>query len=121
MKLSFELPVRRIYANPEVRSCAGKVALARGPMIYCFEETDQAVPLSSLSLPRDQKILPIPALQDLPGEIVCLRMQGKYDVLSDPLYGTAPPATENCILQAIPYYSWANRNPGNMQVWIRET
>ena len=121
VKLSFELPVRRIYANPEVRSCAGKVALARGPMIYCFEETDHAVPLSSLSLPRDQKIIPIPALQDLPGEIVCLRMQGKYDVLSDPLYGTAPPATENCILQAIPYYSWANRNPGNMQVWIRET
>ena len=119
--LTFDLPVRRIYANPKVRSCAGKVALARGPVVYCFEEADQAAPLSSLFLPRDQKISSVPALSALPGEIVCLRIQGKRDTLSDQLYSTLPPAAENCVLHAIPYFSWANRKPGNMQVWIRET
>ena len=119
--LTFDLPVRRIYANPKVRSCAGKVALARGPVVYCFEEADQAAPLSSLFLPRDQKISSVPALSALPGEIVCLRIQGKRDTLSDQLYSTLPPAAETCVLLAIPYFSWANRKPGNMQVWIRET
>ena len=118
--LSFDLPVRRIYANPKVRSCAGKVALARGPVIYCFEEADQAAPLSSLSLPRDQVISPVPALSGLPGEAVCLRMHGKRDASSKQLYGVQPPAADNCVLQAIPYFTWANRKPGNMQIWIRE-
>ena len=41
VELTFDLPARRIHADPRVRDCAGKVALARGPVIYCFEETDQ--------------------------------------------------------------------------------
>ena len=118
--LSFDLPVRRIYANPRVRSCAGKVALARGPVVYCFEEADQAAPLSSLILPRDQKISPVPGLSASSGGMVFLRMQGKRDALSSRLYSAMPPAAEYCALQAVPYFSWANRKPGNMQVWIRE-
>ncbi len=119
--ISFDLPVRRIYANPSVRSCAGKVALARGPIIYCFEEADQSAPLSSLSLPRDLKIEPIPALPGLPEEMICLKAQGKREILSDSLYGDFPPAAESCSLRAIPYFAWANRKAGNMLVWIRES
>ena len=118
--LSFDLPVRRLYANPRVRSCAGKVALARGPIIYCLEEADQAAPLSALSLPRDREISPVPAFPSLPRDIVCLQTQGQRDVESGPLYRDLPPAVESCRLQAVPYFSWANRKPGNMQVWIRE-
>ncbi len=118
--LSFDLPVRRLYANPRVRSCAGKAALARGPVVYCFEEADNEAPLSSLSLPRDQAVETVPAFPGLPGDLVCLRMRGKRDIASDALYGALPPRTEDCTLHAVPYFSWANRKPGNMQVWIRE-
>ena len=36
------------------------------------------------------------------------------------LYSTEPPATDNAQLVALPYYLWANRAPGSMQVWVAE-
>jgi DUF1680 family protein len=39
---------------------------------------------------------------------------------SGALYSTAPPATRDATLAAIPYFLWANRQPGSMQVWIAE-
>ncbi len=118
--LRFGMPVRRVYADPRVRDCAGKTALARGPMVYCFEETDQEAPLSSLILPRDAEIVPVSSPPGLPEEMICLRMEGKRECLPGALYSASPPATEPCILTAVPYFAWANREEGDMLVWIRE-
>ena len=47
-------------------------------------------------------------------------MVGRRERLPDALYSMSPPADEPCILTAVPYYAWANREEGNMLVWIRE-
>ena len=105
VRLSFDLPVRRIHADPRVKDCAGKTALARGPLIYCFEETDQKAPVSSLSLPADadtQEFRPIPGL---PEDLIGLRIFGKDRTKQ---------------LNAVPYFAWSNREKGDMAVWIEE-
>ena len=114
------MPVRRLHADIRVRSCAGKTALARGPVIYCFEETDQAEQLFSVSLPPDAEIETVPSPSGLPREMVCLSMEGRADVSPDRQYSPGPLRRIPCRLKAVPYYAWANRSPGNMLVWIRE-
>jgi DUF1680 family protein len=103
-----------------VRSCAGKTALARGPILYCLEETDQERPVFSLSLPRVSAVQTVPSPPGLPPELVCLQAEGMADTLPETLYSTFPPEKTPCTLTAIPYFAWANREEGNMTVWIRE-
>lgn len=56
VKLILEMPVQRIKANPKVRENAGKVALQRGPIVYCLEEADNGENLSSIVLPYDAEL-----------------------------------------------------------------
>lgn len=118
--LSFDLPVRRIYADSRVRDCAGKVALARGPVIYCFEEADQDYPVFSASLSRTALISTVPAPRGLPEDLVCLSMEGFAEGRLDTLYSQMPSEKTIFTLTAIPYFAWANRDKGNMLVWLRE-
>ena len=50
--LNLEMPPERLYAHPDVRMDVGRVALRRGPLIYCVEETDNGGPVQQLTLPR---------------------------------------------------------------------
>ncbi|MBR6328422.1 MAG: glycoside hydrolase family 127 protein, partial [Lachnospiraceae bacterium] len=106
--LTFNLPIRRLHADPRVKDCAGKAALARGPVIYCFEQADQSVPVFFLHLPSDAEIVSCKELRDLPKSLIGLRMMGKAN-------GKPHEIT------AIPYFAWANRTKGDMTVWINET
>ena len=115
-KLSFDLPVRRIHADPRVRDCVGKAALARGPLIYCFEETDQKVPVFSLSLLGNadtQEFRPIPGLPD---DLIGLRIFRKDKTKQ--INGQENQAAVSYELNAIPYFAWSNREKGDMAVWI---
>ena len=56
VRLAFDLPVRRIYANTAVRANAGCVCLMRGPFVYCFESIDNGSELSALRIPADAAI-----------------------------------------------------------------
>src|SRR5205085_6808441 len=51
VSLELDMPVERVYAHPDVRQDAGSVALMRGPLVYCFEQADQAQPVHRLRLP----------------------------------------------------------------------
>ena len=52
VELDFPMEIKRIYAHPNVRMNAGKIAIARGPMIYCLEESDNGSVLTDIALPR---------------------------------------------------------------------
>ena len=52
LTLDFEMPIRRVYANPLVRQDLGKVALMRGPLVYCLEQADNGPNLHLLTLPQ---------------------------------------------------------------------
>lgn len=119
--LSFALLPRRIYADPRVKADAGRVALARGPIVYCFEGVDNGEPLSALRLPRDSAIEASAFDANLLGGIVPLTMPGMRALPPEnELYAESAPREEPVTLTAIPYYVWANRGENQMCVWIRE-
>ena len=55
IELTFDLPVRKIYANTNVREDEGCVALMRGPVVYCFEGVDNGECIQALRIPREIK------------------------------------------------------------------
>jgi len=120
--LRLPMPVERIEAHPAVHDDAGRVALQRGPMVYCLEQADNGPHLRDLALPRDAR-LEATYDADLLGGVVVIRGQGRRrDITAwrGHLYRPAGSATRSLTVTAIPYYAWANRGPGEMLVWIRE-
>jgi hypothetical protein len=123
--VALDLPMRaeRVYAHPLVRMDVGRVALKRGPLVYCLEEVDNAGRrVQQLRLPRTAELRSV-AQTDLFDGVVTIVAEGKSletaDWQSD-LYRTAAPRETTTSLTAIPYYLWSNRNKGSMTVWIAE-
>lgn len=120
IELKLPMPVRRAYANPEVPQDAGRVALQRGPVVYCFEAVDNPVSPFRIVVPEDADF-EARFEPDLLGGVVTLT--GDALALDDSgwqgrLYGDTAPATTPCRVKAVPYYSWDNREPGKMSVWV---
>ena len=125
VSLTLDMPVALVRANPRVYEDAGKVAVTRGPIIYCLEEEDNTRNLHLLRLgDAVASDFEIEWKPDKLGGIVELRSPGVRE--SDAGWGDALYSADNPIESAparltwIPYYSWANRDPGEMRVWIRE-
>jgi DUF1680 family protein len=121
--LDLEMPVERVYAHPAIRDDVGTVALQRGPLVYCLESADNAVPFNQLQLPQSSSLQSQfePALL---GGVATITGQAEVQTAedwADTLYRTVPPTNQPHTLRAIPYYAWANRQPGEMRVWIRES
>ena len=115
--VEFDMPVRRIHAHPRVRDAAGKVALIRGPLVYCVEDADYEAILSGIVLPADAAIN---ASESSAEGMVVLHAEGTAQSSSDELYSDRTISTTAVQIRAIPYFAWGNRTLGNMQVWIRE-
>ncbi len=120
VNLTFPMPVERVYADPRVAPVAGRVALQRGPVVYCLEEPDHGDNLAAVSLPRSATLTARPEA-GLLGGCVVIEGQGLRTRRSASLYQAGPPATTPQALRAIPYALWANRGEGEMRVWINES
>jgi hypothetical protein len=108
VELDLPMPVQRVYAHEKVQEDKGKVALMRGPIVYCLEGVDQpGVDLFRLVLPRETDLRAEHRAELLGGVTV---LQG--NALAD--------AERQVTLTAVPYYAWANREKGAMTVWIGE-
>jgi len=114
VSVTFDMPVRRIHANPRVRDAAGKVALARGPLVYCVESVDHDAALSAIVLPE------VATVHATVEDMVVLQAEGIAQRASDRLYSVGAVRTTRVPIRAIPYFAWGNRESGDMQVWIRE-
>lgn len=122
LTIHFDMQPRRLYSHSQVRANAGRVALQRGPLVYCLEEMDNVSPLTSVRLPADAEIRELTGVWN--DEIVFLEMDGiqfkEESDQSESLYSSVPPKQQAQRLLAVPYTLWGNRTPGEMQVWIRE-
>ena len=101
---------------------AGRVALQRGPVVYCLEAADNGEDLDALTLPRAANFTAT-FDPDLLGGVAVLRGQAERlssDAWGEEIYRAQPPASVSVPVTAIPYFAWDNRAPGEMQVWIRE-
>ncbi len=122
--LKLAMPVERIVAHPQIRQDAGCVALQRGPVVYCLEEIDNGPQLSNVALPDDAHLTAefdsqlFGGVTVISGDAVHMQPQEWPGGLYQPqplLTYTHSPFT----FKAIPYCFWANRQPGEMRVWIR--
>lgn len=121
--LDLDMPVMRVYSHPAVPENIGRVALQRGPLVYCLEEADNGSQLWQVQLPVSAEISE-QTEPDLLGGIVTLQADAiRLSVPSDTgLYlNDQAPAAIPTKLKWIPYYAWANRNRGEMMVWLSET
>jgi uncharacterized protein len=122
VELALAMPIERVWAHPAVRMVNGKVALQRGPVVYCLEEADNpTVPLMRLAVPGEAVLRQVHE-PDLLGGIVTL--EGEALLADDAdwqgtLYRARAPRMRPVALRAIPYSVWDNRTPGQMLVWLR--
>ncbi|WP_346860736.1 beta-L-arabinofuranosidase domain-containing protein [uncultured Draconibacterium sp.] len=109
VELVLPMPVRKVVANEKVENDKGKVALQRGPVVYCLEDKD-----NNNDWLFDNYIDANTAVEsryeaDLLGGVVTLSLEGNK------VEGEKEQSTT---LKAIPYYTWNNRGKSNMLVWI---
>lgn len=123
VELDLEMPVQRVYSHPLVRANAGKVAVQRGPLVYCLEEADNGANLHEIVLPREAELTAVREEQLL-GGVVTVRAEAEKLREEDWTNGLYSPeaavGTKPHTVKFIPYYAWANRGEGEMTVWVRE-
>ncbi len=127
INLLFDMTPRLTEANLRLRENAGRVAVERGPLVYCLEQIDQLQPRAisdaALTAGRGQNFTG-EFRRDLLGGVVVLRHAGVFPekpLAEEPLYRifqTASRKYAKSELTFIPYYAWANRERSAMQVWI---
>lgn len=129
VELAFNMTPQLVASHPKVYENAGKVAVQRGPLVYCLEELDQAgTSISSVAIPTPKKGVAAFRTEhrpDLLGGITVVRVQGAtYDEAGpvSALYRPAGPMARRLgppiDLTLIPYYAWSNREPSPMRVWV---
>jgi DUF1680 family protein len=118
--LQFEITPKFVYANPAVHADSGKIALVRGPEVYCLEETDNGADLTSVFVGGDTCIIEQWNEKMLGGTMLLyfdgFRLNDESGTISSVC--TQPPALKPAKLTAIPYGSWGNREKGEMLVWV---
>ncbi len=121
--ISFSVPARFVRANPRVRADAGRIAIVKGPLVYCLEETDNGENLSGVFADAKGKLVEAYE-ENLLGGVTTVTFTGKRlkDTLWEDgaLYGDRENLFEEVTLRAVPYHAWGNRKPGEMQVWMKE-
>lgn len=121
IEIGFPMDIQVIEADSRVREDIGKAAIVRGPVVYCMEEADNGKNLHLLKMNPEAGYQAVE--EEICGKtVITISGQGKRqkEKESEELYTPYSPAEyEETILKWIPYYTWANRGEGEMQVWTR--
>jgi hypothetical protein len=126
VEYGMEMPIRMVFANPAVRQLVGRLALQRGPLVYCLEGIDHpgASPLDRIAVSAEQVAseFSVEFQPDLMGGVAVIH--GKGTLIEEQgwkgqLYDSIPPTKKELKLSAVPYCVWGNRALGEMRVWLR--
>ena len=124
VELELPMPVERTYANPQVKSNVGRVALKRGPLVYCLEQIDNmSAPVALLRLPRSAPTSTQLRTEPFDG-LVAIVVDGQALAEggdNEALYRSEPNRSVSAKITAVPYFSWCNRGANRMAVWIPES
>jgi uncharacterized protein len=99
--LQMEMPVKLISADPHVQADSGRRAIQRGPLVYCLEQPGDTLGLNNITF-SPKTTFTVKYQPDL--------LDGINTVQAD---------NGNASYTMIPYYAWANRTPGSMEVWVK--
>jgi DUF1680 family protein len=123
--LTLPMPVERVKAHPKVDADKGRVALQRGPLVYCLEAADNGGHVRNLVLPSDARLTTrhradmLGGVTVISGPALALHQAEWPDTLYLPSKDV--PGTTPVEFTAIPYFANTNRQPGEMTVWLAET
>ena len=112
--LTLPMPVRRIFANQKVDADRGRIAIQRGPLIYCAEWVDNNGGVTNLILPDGASL----SSEFRPGLLNGVTVVTGTVPVFVPSDGGASVVTESREFTAIPYYAWSHRGTGEMAVWL---
>ncbi len=105
---SIPMEIRRVEANALVKDDSAKVAIERGPIVYCLEGVDNGPNLMKLALPDSSKLRAIFHPEELTGVVTisggAVVVEGKKEQAQK--------------ITAIPYFVWDNRGINEMKVWL---
>lgn len=123
VELQLAMPIERVEAHPAARQNAGRIALQRGPVVYCLESVDNATPLNDLAVDEKASMRIVTGKTGILKGIPLVKGRAtrrKPSDWKDSLYLAQPtPARQACTFTAVPYYLWGNRKTGAMLVWMR--
>jgi len=117
LTLVLDMPVRFVKANPKIAACRGKVAVMRGPIVYCAERVDNNFDIFSFFAGEKSDVTVGEAYGGLP----TVEFTGHTVECDDVLYSDSfePERTPRRI-KLIPYYAFANRGESDMAVWLND-
>lgn len=124
VELCFAMPVTRVKGHPHIRQTFSKVALQRGPFVYCLEEADNGKRLYQLRLPSEGEYT-LAEEHGFPKGIKTISVSGERirpeAGWGEGLYASGSTwSSRKQELKFIPYFTWANRGEGEMSVWVGE-
>lgn len=114
--VEFPMNVSFLEGNPKVIDTSGKVAVMRGPVVYCMESVDNGEALWDIELMTDRPPV-VSAEKEFP--LPCLLIPAKRRPARDTLYQELSDVREDVTAKMMPYFAFANRGITNMQVWAK--
>ena len=121
--VEFDIKPRIVRANPHVKENIGKVAIMKGPLVYCLEEADNESNLPAYYMNCSPELEEYYD-ENLLGGTMVIQCDGKKIIQDDweegKLYSEQKTKFEEKKLTFLPYPYWGNRKTGEMLVWIKE-
>lgn len=123
--LVLDMPVERMTPHPDIRQDVGQIALQRGPVVYCLEEVDNGPRLANVVIPSNAQLQAnfdadlLGGASVITGDAIRIEPSSWTEEMYRP-QSVVEYTHAQFQFKAIPYYLWANREPGEMRVWIRE-
>jgi len=114
LDVEFPMEIRRVVARAEVKDDIDRVALERGPLVYCFEHSDNGGKVMNMILP-DNAPLTSSVEEGLLGGVRTIEAEVPVAAISEDGMEVHTVVKK---VKAIPYYAWANRGQGEMQIWV---
>jgi DUF1680 family protein len=130
VRLSIEMPISVVEPDPRIDAVRDSIALERGPLVYAIEAADIAEPWQVEQVAVQEPVAPeTVARNEIEPGLVGIRLRALAEPLPTPSWpytaepndsAGEPSANEpaEVTVDAIPYFAWANRQPGAMRVWI---
>ena len=119
--LHLPMGARVLHPHPRIKADTGRVAIMRGPLVYCAEGADNGADLDMMTLPARLSGVQTATVAEL-GGAVAMDVPALVDsdgAWGNTMYTTAPPRAQTAVRRFVPYHLWDNRAPGEMRVWVR--
>jgi DUF1680 family protein len=116
VQLHLPMEVRKVQAIDSIHQDRNRIALQRGPLVYCVEHADNGGKVSNIIVPAGTVFtaaydpLLLNGVVTIKGQVPVVKLAANGEGVT----------TELQTITAIPYFSWANRGKGEMEVWLPE-